>query len=516
MKLLDKLIKIFSENKKLYATRIIASVPVVAMVVIASISFYSAPLTYDEAYNLQVSVNLAEHGEYATNGSVYDGQPKQFDTYISTGPTLLIPIAFMFKLFGVDVWQFRFVMNIIFISFCVLTVWMLLKATRDSQFSNTDKYLRGLLAVSLASAYLFGSFTSKGGSFFSMALGEPLGLCLIILSVILLQYKKPNSAALVLGLAILTKFIFILFIPFFIIELYSKHKDKFRISSLWKTLTTFFVVCIPVVVFEIYKFIAMGLDISLYKANLKEFASFFNSSGGDPSTPYTPLQIVIDRLSNINNFDQSSSGIISFFVFGLAMLAVSWFFIYIYKNSRLIINRESFNKFNVPFIYILGSIGLWFFWWTFISSTSLERYIAAPLAIVLIAVITLAYIKIPISKKAFNFILIILISVLSFFAVYNNKTTPSLSIQREESRRIVNLYGQRDIYNFGWWQNPEILFLSSRTSTPYDFYNTKPGEYWVLTSKLQQALNKKGYDDSMTLCDSVIDLGYYRICQINI
>src|SRR4051812_19310789 len=68
---------------------------------------FHAPLTYDEAYNLQVVRHLVEHGSYATDGALYDGQPRLFDAWISTGPTLVLPSALLAASVGDHLWVAR-------------------------------------------------------------------------------------------------------------------------------------------------------------------------------------------------------------------------------------------------------------------------------------------------------------------------------------------------------------------------------------------------------------------------
>ena len=80
---------------------------VICCALAALVAGLRAPLTYDEAYNLQVVRHLAHTGMYATDGAIYDGEPRLFDAYITTGPTLLVPAAVMVELLGDHLWVAR-------------------------------------------------------------------------------------------------------------------------------------------------------------------------------------------------------------------------------------------------------------------------------------------------------------------------------------------------------------------------------------------------------------------------
>ncbi|MCA9749954.1 MAG: hypothetical protein KC414_12670, partial [Romboutsia sp.] len=207
---------IFNTKKHIWLIAVSAIFIIISYTLI--LFFYNA-ISFDEAYNLQVPVNLATNGQYASNGSQFDGTPKLFDPFISTGPTLLAPIAFMFKFFGVGVWQYRIITFIIYIIFCILTVLFVMKATNNPRFTKIERFTFGVFAATLSIAFLN---TSMVGSefFFVIAQGEALAIVFALMSILLLQYKKIYWAAFAVGLAVLTKFLFLLLIPFFLLELY--------------------------------------------------------------------------------------------------------------------------------------------------------------------------------------------------------------------------------------------------------------------------------------------------------
>lgn len=83
------------------------------------IKLVTAPLGFDEGYNLTVSRNLALHGFY---GSTVRGVPVPFDPFVSTGPAVLAPIGSLFRLLGDTVVLARLVMLAYHLMFIVILI----------------------------------------------------------------------------------------------------------------------------------------------------------------------------------------------------------------------------------------------------------------------------------------------------------------------------------------------------------------------------------------------------------
>ena len=66
------------------------------LMVVGAVYTLTSYVGFDEAFNLQIPANLARRGEYAT--TYQGGQP--FDPVITTGPTVLLPIALSFEFLG--------------------------------------------------------------------------------------------------------------------------------------------------------------------------------------------------------------------------------------------------------------------------------------------------------------------------------------------------------------------------------------------------------------------------------
>ena len=77
-----------------------------------------APIGFDEAYVVQAPWNLVIGNGYSTFDWEEGGDNRVFDSLVSTGPTVLLPVALSFLLFGVGIVQVRLAM----IPFTVLLI----------------------------------------------------------------------------------------------------------------------------------------------------------------------------------------------------------------------------------------------------------------------------------------------------------------------------------------------------------------------------------------------------------
>jgi 4-amino-4-deoxy-L-arabinose transferase-like glycosyltransferase len=84
----------------------LAAIVGLGLLVTCHLDRYPAPW-YDEGVNLQAARNLAESGRY---GLAYDGFVQPFDPQMTTGPTVIGPVAASFRVFGPGVLQARAVM----------------------------------------------------------------------------------------------------------------------------------------------------------------------------------------------------------------------------------------------------------------------------------------------------------------------------------------------------------------------------------------------------------------------
>ena len=188
--------------------RYVRHVPSVAVlllvVVLAAWHLSLAPPTwYDEGVNLQAARNLARSGQY---GLEYEpGQISLFDVQLTTGPTVIVPVALVFKVWRVGLTQGRVVM-LAFVLVAALGVYLVGRLLYS--------HAVGLLAV-----LVLCGMEAAAPSRVRDVVGEIAALAFTFwgLAVLSLARGRGSSwymgAGLLLGLAVLSKGQFALLAP---------------------------------------------------------------------------------------------------------------------------------------------------------------------------------------------------------------------------------------------------------------------------------------------------------------
>ncbi len=166
---------------------------------------------FDEGIHLQVPKNLVLSGQYAVREN---GELRSFDPSVSTGPPLLLPVALVFRLLGIGLWQARLV-----------TVIYLLLAT--AAFYGLARHLFGLKVALLALVMVI---ASPGAEFISLGrqvMGELPALFFFLMGTLLwLRATQRSRRSLLLlvglafGLAMITKNIYAVILPVALILLH--------------------------------------------------------------------------------------------------------------------------------------------------------------------------------------------------------------------------------------------------------------------------------------------------------
>jgi len=91
----------------------LAVIAVVALLAAQFSLFLSQPLGFDDAFNVQIPVSLVRSGRYETTYH----QPTLFDYRISTGPTVLVPVAAVLALLEPTYWSVRLPMALYLLAY---------------------------------------------------------------------------------------------------------------------------------------------------------------------------------------------------------------------------------------------------------------------------------------------------------------------------------------------------------------------------------------------------------------
>ena len=171
-----------------------------ALLVFPRLDAYPWPAP-DETFHLTMARNIAEHGQYAS------GRPETgfilFDGYASVGPSVLLPIALAFRIFGMSLVAARVVMALYFLALCAV-VFLLL----HRRF--------GALASSAGVLFTTGSF---GSVYLARSLyGEVPALFYVLLALLLWRrmLEKPTAylsgalAGVAFALALFSKLFFVI------------------------------------------------------------------------------------------------------------------------------------------------------------------------------------------------------------------------------------------------------------------------------------------------------------------
>jgi len=179
-------------------------------------------LWFDEGVNLSVSANMVRTGTYALSRP--GGETDPFPAGVSTGPTVLLPIAAAFKLFGIGLVQGRIVTGtyllLAVLFFFLVTDW--LQGWKSAALA-CALFLTGAVANPLVRGFPYEPVTHA-----RFVLGEVPGFFFLLLGVWLwgralarLPYPHSNCllflAGLSWGLAIQTKMMYALILVAFVI-----------------------------------------------------------------------------------------------------------------------------------------------------------------------------------------------------------------------------------------------------------------------------------------------------------
>lgn len=163
---------------------------------------YPAPW-FDEGSHLHVPKTLALYGEYADISS--DGF-RYYGPTIGVGPTVMLPIAAAFKIFGIGLLQARFVMALYLLAACYI-------------FFKLAEHLSGKAVAWIALALILSSRSVLFLEYGRQLLGEVPGFFFLALALYLWfakwnenDAKRLVTIGLFFGLAMITKYQYLLFL----------------------------------------------------------------------------------------------------------------------------------------------------------------------------------------------------------------------------------------------------------------------------------------------------------------
>lgn len=222
------------------------------------------PISYDEGYNLQVPRHLAEHGAYATDGSLWGTEPKFFDSFISTGPTVLMPVAVAFLLFGIHLWVARLVM-VGFFLLLLMAAWCFCARAGGPRWGILG--VAAVLVINGHSDWPLSDLLSP-----VTVLGEiPAGA--LTLWACLMLPRRIGWSGLLFGLAILAKLQMAIALPALLLGAFLSRSQAGLGRRCLDGLKHSCCIAVPVLMFQTYELVSLG--VRGYEQHLREFLYFF-------------------------------------------------------------------------------------------------------------------------------------------------------------------------------------------------------------------------------------------------
>lgn len=236
----------------------------------------------DEAFNLTVPLNLLAGLGYASDGALSGSTITPFDARISTGPSVLLPVAGVLAT-GID--------PVIGSRLIPLAYWMLLLTGLGIIGYRVAGRWGALVAVAVPLAFnsTVGVSPIQGPA---DLLGEIPAAALLVWALLLLP-RRAWVAGLLVGLAVQAKLIALLALPAFAVAMWvlARHRGA-EVLGGWRRIgetlrigwLPLILVGVPTLLFEAWAFVTLGA--SGYRDHLRGLRDFL-LSGGQSTEPTT-------------------------------------------------------------------------------------------------------------------------------------------------------------------------------------------------------------------------------------
>lgn len=482
-----------------------------------------SPLGFDEAFILQAPLNLVQGNGYSTEDWLTGGPNPQFDAIVSTGPVIGMPVALSFLVFGVSIEAARIVTLPFFV---LLLICLVILGRRYAGWWGAAAALGTLLLFDSRADF---PITVVYGP--SDAIGEYTTAALIALAAVLLP-KRRALVGLVIGIAMLAKFIAAMAIPAFLLALLLVPRDRSlgwgrRIRELLAFVGW---AAIPSVLWELVKLVSIGPEA--YAGALVGYLRFVFRSGsgidGSSDAALNP-QLWFDRGSRL--FSAWQIPTLSMIVLGAIVIALACVGLAVYARSRgfdpahLKGFRARVGGFfagvGVEVVATAATLGVFVVWWVFISSSNFIRH-TMPVLIATVPLIS-AFAVLGLTRlvarggiwRAVGAVGAAVAVVLGVWGGIANSiqafSSPIWSrADQQATADFVRGLGVDDVQGIDWWAAPDVRFLSQVPSKPVGM-GTGPLVLAPITRELVLDLYVLGE----SLCTDVLfEQNGYVVCDV--
>lgn len=465
----------------------------IAIICVAEIYVSSEDLSFDEAYNLNLVKTIAVEGHYATHTAT---GYRAFDPAVTTGPSMLLPMALGLKLWGVNIDIVRLMLKIAFF-FEMALIFICLLFILDRNI-----YLSLIVVLSILSLPLVLDTGLR-------VLGEMVSITFLILSLTLLfiSNKKNDknripfllASGIAMGMAELAKDISIFIIIALVLivlfhKIYRKNIKYQGVKDLWFLIIIGFFVPVIWRIAQLLVTLFSGKEqlSLLIKAQAARADILFHF------VLFNPFSHVIGAINTIGNH---------FFIPVLLFFIVSFYMFNKPKNKM----KQEFPEFFDTILFSISSVYL--FWFIFLSGVQanarhllpgiifaellIARQISNSLDSENVVVKAIGGVK----KNFYAFILLMFL-ILSIFYGFNwnhnylQGQEARFSAQLQTAAWVrLNISEDESISGWGWFVPWDIAFLSNRIPSEANintFNLDGLTDWFVLTPELSSTGN---YDD---------------------
>lgn len=332
----------------------LAAVVVAAHAVVLWQSIVVTRLWEDEAFNLTVPLNLLRGLGYASDGALSGSALTPFDPRISTGPVVLLPIAGVLAL-GADLVVGARLVPAAFYVALLVAVGIL------------GRRIGGRWALLVAITVPLTLETAASVSPIqgpADILGEIPAAALCAWAMVVLA-RRPALAGLLIGLALQTKYISLLFVPAFAIGLWLQTPGMPWRSRVRRALAPAGLVAAPTLVVEIVTFASVGTRG--YVDHLRGTIGFVRN-GGQRTAPTS----VLDKLQTLAGSWFVPGGVLALVAVAAVAVCIAAFLVVRRDPARLETAVRAPRR-DLLVLLVVAAVGLVVFvgWWATAAHTPL-------------------------------------------------------------------------------------------------------------------------------------------------
>jgi len=476
----------------------------IQLIIVVPLSFHfilNNAINFDEAYFLQAPSSLITQGEYSTS---YDGG-MLFDPGLTTGPTVLLFVALAFKIYGIGIQQARIIM-LIYFGLMITTAYIL----SCRLFGIISAIITSIFILILPQIFFFGL----------LVLGEVPAVFYLLLAVFMLAKGKSLLSGLFFGFAILTKNIFALLIISILIlwvtDLFlAINSRKLKIHIFYIKL--FLGLIAPNLIWEIYK--ALSLGGFGYSKHIEKLLGVFSVAAGLNNTPSPPV------LTRINVLGYPFSYLTPLFVLFLFILAILHNLFILFRENKKAKSWENQERAKFFLIVFSMTVLLWWFsgihigWWRHLFPFYIIIMLLIGNSAASLMIYNFRFARKNVIKRDYRTVLCLFLSITTTLFLFIHmillpihdqikriiplQHSKLLEAQMLISSKISSITdeGGRIVY-WGWWQSPEISFLTqkhfwnigdNKTRNKINQFSEQGEDIFVLVSPVQKELSPQAW-----------------------